>query len=207
MMKKFILLFVILVSTIIAVQIANHRDFYFLHKAIENYIFPQIQFDFYVKNISPKTSIVHKQFNFHIAAKGVWRSSQPNKESLSRMKEHGLKSVINLRSNEITHRWEKKLANKLELNYYHFPMDARAKQYENILKKILIIMHDPIKQPLLIHCLSGKDRTGLLVALYRLRYDLATLDEVHQEMLMYGYDEKKYPKIIETIKEWSQKVK
>lgn len=151
---------------------------------------------------SPKTSIVHKQFNFHIIVPGVWRSSQPNKESILRMKQHGLKTIINLRRNQSVHVWEGNLAGNLGMQYYHFPMDAKEKQDEDKLKRILSIMNDPTNQPVLIHCYAGKDRTGLMSALYKLQFTAANVNDVHQEMLMYGYSENRFLNIIETVKSW-----
>ena len=150
------------------------------------------------------SSVVHKQFNFHIVDSGIWRSSKPNKESLLRMRQYGLKTIINLRRSRSFHNWEKQYADNLGVNYYNFPMSPRIHQDYNELKDILNIIRDPSNQPVLIHCREGKDRTGLIVALYKLQLTKATFDEVHREMLMYGYDEEKYPKIIETVRLWYQ---
>jgi len=150
----------------------------------------------------PATSVVHKQFNFHVVAPGVWRSSQPNEEALHRMKRHGLKTIINLRGEKPVHLWEKKLAAGLDLNYYNFPMDARAKQDKTRLREILQIMHEPSNHPVLIHCHGGKDRTGLMVSLYKLIFMDAIVADVRREMLLYGFDGRAFPEIINTITSW-----
>jgi len=150
----------------------------------------------------PATPVVHRQFNFHVVAPGVWRSSQPNEEALRTMKEHGLKTIINLRRGKSVHRWEEALAKELSLRYYRFPMDARDKQDEERLREILEIMHDPANQPVLVHCHAGKDRTGLMAALYKLTYLGASVDDVHHEMVMYGYDKSAFPEISRTVKSW-----
>ena len=154
----------------------------------------------------PQTSVVHSQFNFHVVAPGIWRSGQPNQESLLRMKQYGLKTVINLRNEDGPMQlWEKALAEKLSLKYCHFPMDAWRRQNKETLKEILRIISDPTNQPVLVHCHAGKDRTGLVIALYKLQFSGARFDDVYKEMLMYGYDEENFPEIIETVRSWKER--
>lgn len=43
-------------------------------------------------------------------------------------------------------------------------------------------------QPILIHCLDGKNRTGVACAAYRMAVDGWTLDEALEEMAAYGGD-------------------
>lgn len=62
--------------------------------------------------------------------------------------------------------------NRLGADYYHFPMqnkvekyDTRQKEVRVWLNQILKTFENPdLKYPVLIHCLSGKDRTGIVVA-------------------------------------------
>ncbi|GBD90844.1 tyrosine phosphatase family protein [bacterium BMS3Abin04] len=155
------------------------------------------------KYIPPATSVVDKQFNFHIVDSALWRSAQPNSESLKRMKHFGLKTVINLRGDSVTNEWERELADSLNLNYYNFPLDSHKEQNSDEINLILKIINQKKNQPVLTHCLGGKDRTGLITALYELKRGNKTLSEIHKEMLMYGYDEDKFPKIYEFVKKWT----
>ena len=115
--------------------------------------------------IPEETSVVDKQFNFHIVAPGFWRSSQPNHESIVRMKKHGLKTLINFRGDEATNVWEMTLCDSLGITYYNFPIDGREKQDRQQWQEILDIVANPDNQPVLVHCLCGKDRTGFGAAL------------------------------------------
>ena len=55
------------------------------------------------------------------------------------------------------------------------------------------------------HCLGGKDRTGIVTAIYRLKNSDIGFEEVHKEMLMYGYNEEEFPQIAEFVKNWREK--
>ncbi len=154
--------------------------------------------------VPPETSVVDKQFNFHIIAPGVWRSAQVSEESIRRMKIHGLKTIINFRGNEKSHQWEKKMALKLGIKYYQFSINSKKRQSKEKLAQILEIMNNPKNQPVLIHCLGGKDRAGLLSALYKIQFMNASKNDIHKEMLMFGYSQKEYPYISETVRSWDK---
>lgn len=164
---------------------------------------PEKQEDQY---IPPPTSIVDKQFNFHVVDSGVWRSSQPNRESIIRMREHGLHSIINLRGDDETDLWEGKFADSLGINYYSKPLDATKKQDLNYLIEILSLIEENMNQPVLVHCLGGKDRTGLLIGMYKLKHTDATLEQIKQEMIMYGHDSENYNEIFAALEQFQNEL-
>ncbi len=155
--------------------------------------------------IPPSTSVTDRQFNFHFIDANVWRSSQPSPQSIKLLKEkYGLKSILNLRGSEEADSWEKSLADSLGINYIHFPMDARIPQSEDTLKTILKIVNSSENHPILVHCLGGKDRTGIVIALYKLEKYNTPKDELITEMLMYGQDAELYKDIIEALKNYNK---
>jgi hypothetical protein len=60
---------------------------------------------------------------------------------------------------------------------------GEAKQIDDI----LVAMHDPRNQPVYIHCAHGKDRTGMISALYRVRYQGWDPHVAHLEMIDLGH--------------------
>ena len=155
--------------------------------------------------IPPETSVSDKQFNFHIVDDGIWRSAQPSVESINVMKKHGLKTIINLRGNEDNHLWESRICDSLGIQYFHIPMDGREVPDTVDLNKILRVIENQQNQPLMFHCLGGKDRTGIVTAIYRLKNSDIEFEEVHKEMLMYGYNEEEFPHLAEFAKRWREK--
>lgn len=67
-----------------------------------------------------------------------------------------------------------------EADYYHFPMSNKVEKYDTSqkevrvwLNQILSVFENPdLQWPLLIHCLSGKDRTGIVIAAIFLVMDI-----------------------------------
>lgn len=88
-------------------------------------------------------------------------------------------SIINLRNGEDYQ--------VFDVDYYHFPMANKVEKYDTSqkevrqwLNKIIRLFENPeLKYPVLIHCLSGKDRTGIVIAavLLILGYDQGTIME------------------------------
>jgi len=154
--------------------------------------------------IPPETSVSDKQFNFHIVDDGIWRSAQPSIESIAVMKMHGLKTIINLRGDEDNHLWESRICDSLDIQYFHIPMDGREVPDTADLNKILKVIENQKNQPVMYHCLGGKDRTGIVTAVYRLKNSNVGFEEVHTEMLMYGYNEEKFPQLAEFAKRWRE---
>ncbi len=74
------------------------------------------------------------------------------------------KSIFNLRNGPDPTRFN--------VDYYHFPMSNKVEKYDTSqkevkqwLNKIIKEFENPeLKYPVLIHCLSGKDRTGIVIA-------------------------------------------
>jgi protein tyrosine/serine phosphatase len=155
--------------------------------------------------ISPETSVSDKQFNFHIVDNGIWRSAQPSIESIAVMKKHGLKTVINLRADKENHLWESRVCDSLGIQYVHIPMDGREVPDTADINKILRVIENQQNQPLMFHCLGGKDRTGIVTAIYRLKNSDIGFEEENKEMLMYGYNEKEFPHLAEFVKGWREK--
>lgn len=108
--------------------------------------------------------------NFHPVVEGVvYRSAQPTPEALARYaKEHGIRSIINLRGNNSGKDWydaERVAAKAQGIAHYDFGMSAR-KQLDQQRAQELINLMSTAEKPVLIHCEGGADRSGLASALY-----------------------------------------
>lgn len=88
--------------------------------------------------------------------------------SIDYVKEHreinDVQSIMNLRNSPD--------ADDFDSTYFHFPMSNKIEKYDTAqkevrtwLNKIIRTFEDPsLPYPVLIHCLSGKDRTGIVIA-------------------------------------------
>ncbi len=108
--------------------------------------------------------------NFHTVIAGqFYRSAQPSPAQLERyIRDYGIKTVINLRGNAGYAKWwaeEVAVAERLGVKHVDFGMSASKILSAERADELLAIMRDAPK-PILVHCLSGADRTGLASVMY-----------------------------------------
>ena len=100
----------------------------------------------------------------------VIRSAQPTTQLADWSRRYRLKSVVNLRGGGPGDWWygnEIKSARESGIAYYDLPLSATRRPTRRELLQLIDLL-DRCSYPLLIHCKSGADRTGLAVALYRM---------------------------------------
>lgn len=98
----------------------------------------------------------------------VIRSSQPTSQLAAWIHDYRLRSILNLRGGGPSDWWydaEVKAARDNGVAFYDFPISATKRPT----RRELLVLIDTLRScpyPLLIHCKSGADRTGLASALY-----------------------------------------
>lgn len=136
--------------------------------------------------------IVQYDGNLHAVSDGVlYRSAQLSAaETRSVVRQYGIRSVLNLRGAHRGSEWydeEVAAAAQLGLAHYDYPLSAKHFVDGERIAEILDIVRRAPK-PLLIHCKSGADRTGLVAALYRFAEGGASAAEADRELsLAYGH--------------------
>lgn len=125
-------------------------------------------------------------YNFGVVEEGkIYRSAQPDEEFLKYLiKEYKIKSILSLRGKE---KLKEKFIKENHLNIFIFNLSYKKKPSEKQVKKILVIIENPLNQPILVHCAAGADRTGLIIAVLRIEKYGWTLYEVKKEMRYYRH--------------------
>ena len=105
---------------------------------------------------------------FQHVSERVYRGAQPRDGGLSRLRELGINTVINLRGASAQTRAEEAEARALGLNYFNIALPNWGRPQDARVRRILEIIAAPENGRVFIHCRSGVDRTGLIVAMYRM---------------------------------------
>ncbi len=98
----------------------------------------------------------------------VFRSAQPTSDINRLIHDCHLRSILNLRGGGPEDPWyaaEVEATRSGSITFYDFPMSATRRPR----RRELLVLIDTLRScdyPLLIHCKSGADRTGLATALY-----------------------------------------
>lgn len=120
--------------------------------------------------------------NLHRVAPTLYRGAQPEAAGFRAVQALGVKTVINLRSLHS----DRDLLAGTTLGYEHLPMVAWEAD-EDALLAFLRIATDPTKQPVLVHCQHGADRTGTAIALYRMVIEGWSRQDAIREMTEGGF--------------------
>jgi len=96
---------------------------------------------------------------------GIFRSAQPDAAALRAAQARGVRTVVVLRSSVPD--GERSETAKLGLEVVHVPMDGTQIPSMDEVDQALAVVLDPAKRPVLVHCAHGEERTGAVIAAYR----------------------------------------
>ncbi len=120
--------------------------------------------------------------NLHRVSDTLYRSAQPSAAGLKNLRALGVRTVVNLRS---FHSDGDQIAGT-GLNYEQITMKAWHPEEKEAIR-FLRLVTDPARQPLLVHCQHGADRTGTMIALYRIAVQGWTKEAALREMTEGGF--------------------
>ncbi len=121
--------------------------------------------------------------------KTLWRGGQPSHAGLKQLKSKGIKTIINLREDDSSISQEAVLAKELQLEYISLPLRPFDIPTQDSIDRFLSVVENDGHHPVFVHCLHGMDRTGLMVALYRLKVQDWSFELAYEEMVQLGFHE------------------
>ena len=124
--------------------------------------------------------------NFHRINDGLYRGGQPTPVGLKSLADLGVKTVIDLRGPEHSEADERRLVEAAGMRYVSIPLKGMRKPADRQISEALAVMNDPNSQPVFVHCRRGADRTGVVLACYRIQHDHWDSAEALKEATSYG---------------------
>jgi len=109
--------------------------------------------------------------NFHQVNDHVYRGAQPSKEGFQSLASLGVKTVIDLRGGGGRSRDEQKVVEAAGMRYIAIPFDGFEAPSDEQIAKVLALLNDGSSGPVFVHCRRGADRTGTVIACYRISHD------------------------------------
>ncbi len=125
----------------------------------------------------------------------LYRSEQPNHDAMVELQNIGIVSVLNLRNI----RSDKQEIRGTNLVALHCPINTWTISYDDIVAGLLMLRNSA--KPTVVHCLHGSDRTGCIVAAYRMVYDGWSREDAIAEFTdpRFGYHDGWFPNILELL--------
>lgn len=152
-------------------------------------------------SLSAYAIYIIEENNFHVVVSGqIYRSSQMNGEDLAHcINKYGIKSVLNLRGENPTTSWHQtEIETAAKMNVVHYDRSLGSGK-ELTLEEMndLVNLLQQAPKPMLIHCLGGADRSGLVSALYCYAIDNEKPEQADKQLtIWYGHVPLIRPKVI-----------
>jgi protein tyrosine/serine phosphatase len=121
------------------------------------------------------------------------RGAQPTEKGFAELKSSGVTMIVNLRQQGQQVDWERKEAESLGLHFLNIPVSGWSAPSDAQVVQFLKLFHDPAGQRVFVHCYYGDDRTGTMVATYRIAQQHWTAEQAVQEMYSFGFHYYLYP--------------
>jgi protein tyrosine/serine phosphatase len=120
--------------------------------------------------------------NLHRVSDDLYRGAQPAAGGIRQLEALGVRTIINLRSSDT----DRDLLPVPGIAYEHIPMTAWRPNDDDVVH-FLRIVTDESRLPAFVHCRRGADRTGMMVAIYRISVQGWEKEQAIAEMTQGGF--------------------
>ncbi|MBR5894975.1 MAG: tyrosine-protein phosphatase [Akkermansia sp.] len=134
--------------------------------------------------------------NLHQVSPVLYRSGQPTPKGFSQLQQLGVRSVLNLRE----YHKDTRRAAHTNLQLMAYPVAAGAVTETDVENCLRLLINAP--KPVLVHCWHGSDRTGIVVAAWRIVMENRNIAEAEAEFRndIYGHHEFWYGNLVELLR-------
>ena len=124
--------------------------------------------------------------NFGRVSSTYYRGAQPMGRDYDNLAALGIKTVINLTSDD-AQADERELVERAGMAYLQIPMTTSKAPTDKELAQFLAVVNESAGQPVYVHCVGGKHRTGVMTAVFRMTSEGWTADRAFKEMKQYKF--------------------
>ena len=124
--------------------------------------------------------------NFGRVNDTYYRGGEPEGNDFAELAAAGIKTIIDLRNDG--DQTDTSAAARVGLKVLRLPMSSTQVPNATQIDQFLRLVNDPANQPVYVHCVGGRHRTGTLTAVYRMTQDGWTADRAFQEMQRYDFE-------------------
>ncbi len=123
----------------------------------------------------------------------LFRGAQPSAQGLAELKKLGVTTIVDLRGNRGPVNREREKAELLGMYFIDIPVSGWSPTSNEQVAEVLKLFQQDPTQKVFVHCYFGRDRTGVMVATYRMTQQNWTPDQAVAEMDSFGFHYHLYP--------------
>ena len=125
--------------------------------------------------------------NFQKVDDRVYRGAQPTDSGFKDLAQLGIKTVVDLRDiGEHSQADEQRVVTALGMRYVSIPMHGMSTPKDDQVAAVQALFDDASNGPVFVHCKRGADRTGMVIAVYRISHDQWDNKKALSEAKSYG---------------------
>lgn len=124
--------------------------------------------------------------NFGRVSSKYFRGAEPDDEQYANLAAVGIKTVIDLRSDDFDTE-DRLFVERAGMKYVQIPMTTHEPPTRAVIEQFLRIVDDPEAQPVYVHCVGGRHRTGVMTAVYRMTREGWPADQAFKEMKAFKF--------------------
>jgi protein tyrosine phosphatase (PTP) superfamily phosphohydrolase (DUF442 family) len=129
--------------------------------------------------------------NFDQVSPTVFRGAQPTQEGIHTLAGLHVQTIINLRDGDDSR--EAQMVRDAGMTYFRLPWDAETVTVADANRFLQLLAKAP--KPVFVHCLVGRDRTGLAIAAYRVCVEGWTEQAAIADLFDHGHFWLFFPKV------------
>ena len=125
--------------------------------------------------------------NYGKVSKQLSRGAQPDATGFQELKKQGVGIVVNLVNEATEIASERALVQKQGMEYVSIPWRGSQNPDTGQIAQFLELLRANPDKQVFVHCQRGGERTGVMVACYRMSVDGWTADQALSEMEQFGF--------------------
>ncbi|CAN5400848.1 hypothetical protein BH20ACI1_BH20ACI1_02690 [soil metagenome] len=125
--------------------------------------------------------------NFSQVNENLYRGAQPTENGVKELAKLGVKTIINLRGEDKNSLREKEWAQNAGVKFIAVDLKNWFRPKTKDIEQIIKYIDAPENQPVFVHCRRGADRTGTVVAVYRISHDDWTTKQAIDEAKKFDF--------------------
>jgi tyrosine-protein phosphatase SIW14 len=122
--------------------------------------------------------------NFGSVTSALYRGGQPNQQGFKALSNMGVDIVVDTRGNRS--KSEGKMVRKLGMKYVAIPWHCPF-PHDDVFARFLKLLKDNPHKKVFVHCRLGDDRTGMMIASYRMALEDWSANDAMLEMQHFGF--------------------